>query len=116
MSHGVDSTHCPDCGVPVGALHILGCDVERCPLCGMQMLGCDCDPKKLRSCSRLRWSGVGPGVAECREWGWFARLVPGSSGWSRCGPEEEGATEDLNRLYAEARWDPERGQWQRPLE
>lgn len=31
---------CPDCAVEPGEIHHWGCDVERCPFCGFQMLGC----------------------------------------------------------------------------
>ena len=47
-----DTTHfhekegvCHDCGVPHGEIHHIGCDVERCPKCGMQFIGCECPQK-----------------------------------------------------------------------
>ncbi len=92
---------CPDCGVKAGAFHLPDCDVERCPYCGRQLLSCGCRRPPLDD--RMPWTGTWPGVAECRELGWFAKLVPGK-GWIPCSPEEPGATEDLNRLYTQAGW------------
>jgi hypothetical protein len=40
---GADRGPCHDCGVARGELHIWGCDVERCPACGGQVIFCECD-------------------------------------------------------------------------
>jgi hypothetical protein len=33
---------CGDCNVRRGRVHHHGCDVERCPACGLQSISCDC--------------------------------------------------------------------------
>ena len=33
---------CHDCGVSEGEIHQFGCDMEKCPLCGWQLLSCNC--------------------------------------------------------------------------
>jgi hypothetical protein len=99
---------CPDCGVAPGTVHVAECDVARCAVTGFQRLACsgfyDHDH------GQDAWTGTWPGVQECEELGWYARLVPGE-GWVPCSPDEPGATHDINRLVTEGRWDTERQRW-----
>ena len=83
---------CPDCNAALGEKHEDGCDVERCPHCGGQALGCvgfnPNDP-------RLEpWTGKWPGEADCER---FDRSLP-----------------DINRLLAECIWNAERQRWEQP--
>jgi len=40
---GANQGPCHDCRVVKGQLHVRGCDVERCPVCGGQFISCECD-------------------------------------------------------------------------
>jgi hypothetical protein len=33
---------CPECATWEGSLHVPGCDIERCGVCGRQLSSCDC--------------------------------------------------------------------------
>ncbi len=92
---------CPACRTKPGDLHVPGCDIERCPRCGGQAIGCNCiyevcgiDPNTMEEMlpelydsgptkameqvwdvtwgrRSLPWTGTMPGVVECREFGFW---------------------------------------------
>ena len=49
---------CHDCGAKEGELHQPGCDMERCPFCGRQLITCDCAYEKLGLFDRQHYSAA----------------------------------------------------------
>ncbi len=105
---------CGDCGAAPGELHGPGCDVERCPACGGQSISCGCGARARRGLRRVPWSGIWPGIAECRKYGLYARMIPGQTGWHPCGPDDPGAHEDLTTLVIEGLWNRETQRFEIP--
>lgn len=40
---GANDRPCGDCAVAKGQLHVPNCDIEECPSCGGQAIGCNCE-------------------------------------------------------------------------
>src|SRR3974390_3399225 len=98
-----DFQECPECSAQPGQVHRRGCDVELCPYCGDQLVRCHCPEPYPPLDDRMAWNGIFPGVDECEEFGWFARLVPGQ-GWMTCHRYDHDAEPDLYRLHEDATW------------
>ena len=58
---------CHDCGALEGELHEYGCDMERCPFCGGQLITCDCAYEKLGLVDKEKYprtNGLSPWIYE----------------------------------------------------
>jgi hypothetical protein len=99
-------TPCHDCGAEVGELHELGCDAERCPKCGGQLLSCghfttdhgNWDEEELAKYQRDPHEGIMMyklhKIAE--EKGLFCYWST-TNGWVECDINHPDARHDLNR-------------------
>lgn len=97
----MDAGNCPDCECAIGELHEKGCHYDQCLDCGEKAYSCGCDGDE-----RSIWTGVWPpGVAACRELGWFCKRMFPSQVLKPCPADTPNATEDLGRLKAETAWD-----------
>lgn len=64
----------------------------------------------IHDCGKDVWTGEWPGDAEAREFGWYSKFIPGE-GWVQTTVDDPDASPDLNRLIAEAKWDPDQRRW-----
>lgn len=124
-----DDRTCRDCGVAPGRPHVPGCDVARCLATGWQAISCPSGTYREYGdedgegppgdyhddCGEDVWTGVWPGVEDCRRLGFWTRWVEGQ-GWERVDASHPEATEDLNRLRAAAVWDPKARRWELPAQ
>ena len=104
--------NCPDCGVKIGEFHRPGCDVERCPECGGQRIGCytheNCKTK-------TKWTGYWPGELECQEYNLFSKFIHGS-GWESCEANDPDGGPDLNTLISKGTWSKQKQKFIMPME
>ena len=54
--------YCHDCGILNGGVHLMGCDIERCPICDGQMISCECDYEGYQLGSTRRAKNAGKDV------------------------------------------------------
>lgn len=96
---------CPDCAAAVGEPHKGGCDIERCPECGLQRLTCCC----ITDLPDLPWTGEFPGVAEAKALGLWCVWDKGH--WQECDKDDPRALADINKLHTHYAWDKTTRLW-----
>lgn len=99
---GADSfvlSWCRFCNAKPGEMHLEGCYIERCPVCGQYLVSCDCDEIVYE---RIPWAGVSPEAQASHELDLWCFWGPQ---WIPCERDHPGAVEDLSRVTEVAYWD-----------
>jgi hypothetical protein len=90
----VELRACGDCAVLPGYEHSDGCDVARCPECGIQRLQCE---EHEDSTLPAIWTGIWPGEIECVEYDLWSKWVEGE-GWVETTADDPEREPNLNKL------------------
>ncbi len=94
---------CRDCGCQVGERHLTNCDIERCPKCGEQLIGCDCfiyggefSEEEFIKFGPTKWFGIfcEEEMILCEEREWFCHVNNSSI---KCDRNHPLAYHDLHR-------------------
>lgn len=94
-----ESARCHDCQVERGKLHNPGCDVEQCPVCGRQLIGCEHGGAILDECSEE--NGTPQCCPHCSHDGAFDGLGTREERFRRTSFSDDGRTE----LEVVQKWD-----------
>lgn len=100
--------NCHDCSAEVGKEHMLGCDTERCPRCGMQLISCVCftkyteggdaewDLEGLNREGRIPWTGImfEREMKYCEKYNYWTKFKNNS--WQKTTRDDPEATHDIN--------------------
>lgn len=114
-----ERTNCNDCSAAIGEEHIIGCDIERCPRCGMQLIGCVCFTKYTESGEaewdiiglnregREKWSGISfeREMKYCEKWNYWVKWHNNS--WQKTTRDDPDAVHDINTAHIKIHIDGE---------
>lgn len=113
--------NCHDCGAAPGELHELGCDTERCPRCGMQLISCSCftkydietgdqtwDTEGLNRDGRIPWTGImyEREMKYCEQHDHWTKFTDGQ--WQKVSRDDPDAIHDINTAVIKLHIDGEK--------